>query len=312
MLHPFHQLAVSDAPGIRDSDKTVFAPIATYLTIKDALEYAETTSPLLDAFLAIGGDGTAHEVANGMLRRPAEQRVPIGIIPAGSGNSWSADIGLADAEDACDAIVAGRLRQVDVMRVALLAEQALTTYRYSVNICAWGLPAAVLVAANELRSTFGTAQYDLAGLWLISQGRASFSCTLEYVDPEGNAVTRTCADVSFVQGQINARMGKRVNFAPGAIMDDGLLDLVLVSKSSLGSGAAIIASNALAQYADGAHTSLPFVEIIRCRSFSVKPLDASTELAGSEADVNLDGELLSGATPFRAECLQRALTVFGR
>lgn len=276
-----------------------------------ALEFAEKTSPLLDAFLAIGGDGTAHEIANGMLRRPAAERVPIGVIPAGSGNSWSADIGLDTAEDACAAIAEGSMRAVDIMRVTL-AEQALP--RYSVNICAWGLPAAVLVAANELRSTFGTAQYDLAGLWLILQGRASFSCELTYVDPNGNEVTRTCDDVSFVQGQINARMGKRVNFAPDAVMDDGLLDLVLISKSALGSGAAIISSQALAQYADGSHTQLPFVEVIRCRSFSVTPRKDSTGAGSdvSDSDVNLDGELLTGAAPFHADCVQRGLTVLGR
>ena len=277
-----------------------------------ALELAERTSPLADAFLAIGGDGTAHEVANGMLRRPAEERVPIGVIPAGSGNSWSADIGLDSAEDACAAIAAGSVREVDYMRVSLAGH---ASPRYSVNICAWGLPAAVLVAANELRSTFGTAQYDLAGLWLIMQGRASFSCELTYVDPDGKTVTRTCEDISFVQGQINARMGKRVNFAPDAVMDDGLLDLVLISKSVLGTGAAIIGSQALAQYADGLHTQLPFVEVIRCRSFAVTPATGGAGGASDpvpDSDVNLDGELLSGAAPFQADCVQRGLTVLGR
>ena len=282
-----------------------------------ALELAETTSPLQDAFLAIGGDGTAHEIANGMLRRPPEERVPIGIIPAGSGNSWSVDIGIEDAEDACTAIAAGDVREVDIMSVDMAGQDL---PRYSVNICAWGLPAAVLVAANELRSTFGTAQYDLAGLWLILQGRASFSCNLKYVDPEGSTVTRTCAAVSFVQGQINERMGKRVNFAPGAIVDDGLLDLVLITKSPLGSGAAIVGSQLLAQYADGAHTSLPFVEVIRCRSFEVTPTAVSsasrppetTQSLDAWSDVNLDGELLSSAAPFRASCVKRGLLVVGR
>ena len=46
------------------------------------------------------------------------------------------------------------------------------------------------------------------------------------------------------QAQINQHMGKRVPFAPGSRMDDGLIDLVLISS---GSGAAIVASQALAQ-----------------------------------------------------------------
>ena len=41
-----------------------------------------------DGFLAIGGDGTLHEVVNGMLTRKDHQKIPIGIIPGGSGNSY--------------------------------------------------------------------------------------------------------------------------------------------------------------------------------------------------------------------------------
>ena len=54
------------------------------------------TEPLLDAFVGIGGDGTAHEIANGMLSRDAADRVPVGVIPAGSGNTWAFDLGLDD------------------------------------------------------------------------------------------------------------------------------------------------------------------------------------------------------------------------
>ena len=115
-----------------------------------------------------------------------------------------------------------------------------------------------------------------------------------------------------MQGQINARMGKRVNFAPDAVMDDGLIDLVLISKSVLGSGAAIIGSQALAQYADGSHTMLPCVEVIRCRSFAVTPSTGSVGASDSDSDVNLDGELLSSAAPFQADCVQRGLTVLGK
>ena len=104
-----------------------------------------------------------------------------------------------------------------------------------------GLPAAVLTEANALRETFGTAQYDLAGLSIIAQGRSAFSGALEYTDADGATTTRQLDDVSFVQAQINERMGKRVPFAPGALMDDGLVDIVLVTDAS---GPAIVASQA--------------------------------------------------------------------
>ena len=80
-------------------------------------EYAQTV-PLHDAFIGIGGDGTAHEIANGMLRRDEADRVPIGIIPAGSGNTWAFDLGLAGAEDAASIIVNGQTAAVDVMAIS--------------------------------------------------------------------------------------------------------------------------------------------------------------------------------------------------
>jgi len=38
--------------------------------------------------IVIGGDGTMHEIVNGLLTRPDQEKVPIGLIPAGSGNAF--------------------------------------------------------------------------------------------------------------------------------------------------------------------------------------------------------------------------------
>ena len=257
-----------------------------------AREYAASVD-LLDAFVAIGGDGTAHEIANGMLSRPEDARVPIGIVPAGSGNSWACDLGLDDAAGAVAAVCAGATRRVDVMVV-----DASDQISYACNICAWGLPAAVLTEANALRETFGTAQYDLAGLSIIAQGKSAFSGALEYTDADGATTTRQLDDVSFVQAQVNERMGKRVPFAPGALMDDGLVDIVLVTDAS---GPAIVASQALAQDMDGAHRSFPSWRW--CAGVRVTPAAGGRDEA---RDVSLDGELVASAAPFSAECLRRA------
>ena len=49
-----------------------------------------------DGFLALGGDGTFHEVVNGMMEREDPKRLPIGLIPGGSGNSFLHDLDLVD------------------------------------------------------------------------------------------------------------------------------------------------------------------------------------------------------------------------
>jgi diacylglycerol kinase family enzyme len=48
------------------------------------------------AIISCGGDGTAHEVVNGMLAREDGVRVPLGVIPNGSGNAFSSGLGMRD------------------------------------------------------------------------------------------------------------------------------------------------------------------------------------------------------------------------
>ena len=155
------------------------------------------TEPLLDAFVGIGGDGTAHEIANGMLRRDEAERVPVGVIPAGSGNTWAFDLGLDDAITAAELIVSGDTQQVDVMQVGPADDNG-AEMEFAINICGYGMPAAVLEQANALR-WLGTAQYELAGLLLIASGQTSYSATLEIEAADGAVTTRELDDVSFVQ-----------------------------------------------------------------------------------------------------------------
>lgn len=45
-----------------------------------------------DGLVVVGGDGTIHEVINGMLQRADRHKLPIGVIPAGTGNSMLVDV----------------------------------------------------------------------------------------------------------------------------------------------------------------------------------------------------------------------------
>ncbi len=257
-----------------------------------------------DVLVGIGGDGTAHELANGMLRRAPAARRPIGVLPGGSGNTWAYDLGLAlgDAEAAAATVVAGRTRFVDVVRVdGADAGADVAPPLYAINICAYGFPAAVLGATDALRALGLGAQYDLAGLGLIARGRTRYRCELALELADGRARAVRLDDASFVQAQVNAHMGRLVPFAPAARVDDGLLDLVLVKSSS---GVDIVVANALARA--GKHEELmECVEIVRCRSFALTPAADAPRGAGS---LNVDGELVGGA-PFTATCMRGALEV---
>ena len=288
-------------------------------------DYARTLE-LLDGFVGIGGDGTAHEIANAMLKRPEHERVPIGIVPAGSGNTWALDLGLSDPVEAARAIIASHTQMVDVMAISPTDQESSSVQEYAINIAGYGMPAAVLEQANALR-VLGSAQYELAGLILIATGKTTFAATLVVETADGETITRELDDFrctppaarlptrplanrarasvlqhSFAQGQVNMHMGKQVCFAPGARMADGLLDLVLITRSG---GADILRANAMARAAT--HVELPFVEMIRCKSYELRPRAAPPRL---KATLNLDGELLNGMAPFRAECVPNALEVY--
>src|SRR3972149_6629587 len=68
--------------------------------------------------VALGGDGTVHEVVNGLMRAPAEQRARLGIVPIGSGNDFAVGAGIeANPNLAMKRVFEGKERLVDVARL---------------------------------------------------------------------------------------------------------------------------------------------------------------------------------------------------
>jgi diacylglycerol kinase (ATP) len=53
----------------------------------------------LDALIAVGGDGTLHEVVNGLMNRADSKRVPIAFIPNGSGNDTCHGFGITTIDE---------------------------------------------------------------------------------------------------------------------------------------------------------------------------------------------------------------------
>ena len=70
-----------------------------------------------DAIAVIGGDGTMHEVINGMLKRSDGKRLPIALITAGTGNSLMHDLNCLDPEQAILNLINGQKRKIDIFRI---------------------------------------------------------------------------------------------------------------------------------------------------------------------------------------------------
>ena len=108
-----------------------------------------------DGFIGIGGDGTLHEITNGMLSRYDGNKIPIGIIPGGSGNSYMHDLSLTDPLKAAQAIINGTTRSLDSAKV-----EVNHVVKYSMNMVGWGLVTDVGNKAEHFR-WLGTNRYTI-------------------------------------------------------------------------------------------------------------------------------------------------------
>jgi diacylglycerol kinase (ATP) len=238
-----------------------------------------------DALCVVGGDGTLHEVANGLMQRAVAKQsqpatIPLGMIPAGTGNSLASSLGIRDVSGAVQRILTGSTRPLDVVRVEAGGETD-----YCLNLIGWAAGHAINATAERLR-WLGNPRYAAAALWHVLMARA---CPAKIVLDDEQV-----DDKFLLVLACNTRyVGSGMLAAPHAKIDDGLVDVVLVRRASRWRLLAL-----LRRVHDGSHLEMPEVE---CRP--VRRLVIETP---SPEPLNLDGEL-KGATPLAAEVLPRAL-----
>jgi diacylglycerol kinase family enzyme len=108
-------------------------------------------------FLAVGGDGTAHEILNGVFAGRADvQRVGLGFLPLGTGNSFLRDFTNEGAEASLRALVQNRKRRVDLLRLTHATGEV-----YSFNLLSIGFTADVAALTNRAFKPFGHLGYLL-------------------------------------------------------------------------------------------------------------------------------------------------------
>lgn len=130
-------------------------------SLEHGLELASNSSK--DGYtrvVAIGGDGTAHHIANGAIAA----RIPFGLIPAGSGNDFAGAIGLdSNPEYAVNALIRGRKQSINVVKVTTRAG-----IHYSINMVDAGIGAQVARAARtQFKWLYGPIRYNLISLRTI-------------------------------------------------------------------------------------------------------------------------------------------------
>ena len=171
----------------------------------------------VDALVSMGGDGTNFQVLNGLLGPGADRRVPpLGIIPAGRGNSFARDLGIRSVADGLDALAAGLLQAVDVCRFT----QPGGVYHF-VNLMGFGFVTDVAVTAARV-PWLGDAGYGLGVLYRVL-GLKFHRLEMEIDDQ------RFSAPNCFVEICNSRYTGGAMCMAPEARIDDGRFDAVVLS-----------------------------------------------------------------------------------
>jgi diacylglycerol kinase (ATP) len=222
--------------------------------------------------VAVGGDGTVHEVVNGMIDDGRPCDAVLGVVAAGSGSDFVRSFGLpGDAEQAAGRLAGDGVRAVDVGTVTCVGAKS----RCFVNIAQAGLGGEVVARSAGLSRYLGGARYA-AAFWLTMPG---FRPAAVRIDGDGHAYAWRAFNVVVA----NCRFyGGGMQISPNSDPGDCLLDVLVMTGPKSGS------FTTLPKVYRGTH--LPHRHIAELRAGRLR-VDADAPFP-----VEADGELL-GTTP---------------
>lgn len=249
---------------------------------KQALEQGKSQ------FIAVGGDGTAFEVVNGLApalgKNGHSKRVALGFLPLGTGNSFLRDFGNGDIEHGADALTANRRRTCDLLRIS--HSEGVT---HSLNLLSFGFVADICSITNARFKALGAGGY---GLGVITALAKLHTRPLRMRVDSGQLWEQ---DMVFVSVCNSRYTGGRMLMAPYADTGDGELDIVVCGKMDRRT---LLAT--FPKIFSGNHVHHHAITAARARSI---------ELFESEPiDLMIDGEVLR-RRPTGIDVLPRALDV---
>lgn len=168
-------------------------------------------------FIAVGGDGTAHEILNGVYERArGKERIALGFLPLGTGNSFLRDFAKDGANASLQALIEGRKRAVDLIRLTHTKGEI-----YSFNLLSLGFTADVGTLTNRYFKPFGYLGY-LLGVFVrvIQLRRRAFRLRC---DEDKDWDESRCLFLAFSNSKFT---GGTMLIAPHADPADGLIEFV--------------------------------------------------------------------------------------
>ena len=236
-----------------------------------------------DLVVAAGGDGTLNEVVNGLSEDFGGAR--LGLLPLGTGNDFARSIGVPDdLEGALGVLEKGGARAVDVARATIG-----DTCRCFINMSAGGFSGEVSERASEAKDRWGPLAYMRAAVGALPELKG-FLTTITLNGAE--TLKLETYNIVVCNGRYVA---SGIPAAPTAILDDGLLDVLIAPMTTIPQLAGLIPLVLLGRHVDS--------DLLLFRRATRVEIECDPPMA-----FNVDGELI-GEGIARFEILPRALQV---
>lgn len=238
-----------------------------------------------DLIIAAGGDGTIHEVVNGLA--PLEQRPQVAILPTGTTNDYARALKIprSNPVEAAKLIGKNQIVQMDIGQV--------NDDGYFINIAAAGsLTELTYSVPSQLKTVFGYLAYLVKGVELLPQVK---NVPVKVTHDAG--VFKGLASMIFVA--LTNSVGGFETIAPDAKLDDGQFTLIIVKTDSLLEIIHLI--HLLNQ--GGKHVTDDRIEYIKTSQLMIEPQSSQRMM------MNLDGEY-GGDAPIRLVNLKNHLSFF--
>jgi diacylglycerol kinase (ATP) len=270
---------------------------------RHAIEFARDAALAgRELVIAVGGDGTIHEVVNGLMEaREQGSKVPrLGVIGQGTGGDFRRTLGIEHRLDRyCASIAGGKTRRVDVGRASFVTPDGARAHAYFVNILSVGLGGVVdQLVAEGSRGLGGTFAYFSASVrGLLKSEIGVLACTLSLAG-KAREEQITTRNLAICNGRF---FGSGMKVAPMAELDDGVFEVV-----SLGAASKLrFAIESSTRIYKGEHIGKGGVQHFRCDKITVA---LKNEAVAGRFLLDVDGEPL-GRLPMEIELIAGAIEV---
>jgi diacylglycerol kinase (ATP) len=248
----------------------------------------------VELVIAVGGDGTIGEVADGILTHEGA-RPALGIISCGTGSDFARTIGQpGNLEEQVLRIVSGQRRLIDIGRVTYSNRAGQHTFRHFINVASFGLSGATALAVNSARQT---SRLPGRILFLGHTVRELIRYQFQDVVMSLDGAPPISAQIAVVAAANGRFFGSGMMVAPGAQIDDGLLEYVIIRGASK-----LTLIHDLQLLYSGRHVGHPAVTMLRGKRLEV------SAIGQADVRIEIDGETV-GQLPATFEIVPQALTL---